>query len=93
MSRSGRACPGGSTTFSDRWTVRSALVKTPVFSPHVAAGSTTSASAAVSVRKRSCTTTNSSSEDRIDRMRASSGKDTAGLVPDIQRNLIDPCSA
>ena len=68
MSRSERASPGGSTALSERWTVRSTLVKQPVFSPQIAAGSTTSASAAVSVRKASCTTTNSPSlrEDLAD---------------------------
>ena len=81
MSRSGRASPGGSTAFSDRCTVRSALVKVPVFSPQVAAGRTTSASWAVSVRKRSWTTRNSRSWLRMLRIRSSSGKDTAGLVP------------
>jgi hypothetical protein len=39
--------------------VRSVLVKVPVFSPQIAAGSTTSANSAVSVRKASCTTTKS----------------------------------
>ena len=57
---------------SQMCTVRSAFVNVPVFSPQVAAGSTTSASCAVSVRKRSWTTTNSSSraQDRADRARA-----------------------
>jgi hypothetical protein len=73
--------------------VRSALVKVPVFSPHVAAGRTTSANCVVSVGKMSWTTTNSRSWARIDRIRASSGRDTAGLVPMIQRNRIEPCSA
>jgi hypothetical protein len=93
MSRSGRASPGGSTARSDRCTVRSALVNVPSFSPHVAAGSTTSASCAVSVRKRSCTTTKSFSSLRIRRMRASSGSDTAGLVAEIHSSRIEPCSA
>ena len=73
--------------------MRSALVKVPVFSPHVAAGSTTSASSAVSVRKMSCTTTNSRSSAEDRRIRRSSGSDTAGLVPLIHSNRIEPCSA
>ena len=68
MSRSDRASPGGSTAFSERCTVRSALVKVPVFSPQAAAGRTTSASWAVSVRKMSWTTRNrlSPRQDRPD---------------------------
>jgi len=93
MSRSGRACPGGSTAFSDKCTVRSTLVKVPVFSAHVAAGSTTSASCAVSVRKMSCTTKNSRSCDRIDRTRASSGSETAGFVPLTHNIRSEPSSA
>jgi hypothetical protein len=93
MSRSGRASPGGSTAFSDRCTVRSALVKVPVFSPQVAAGRTTSASCAVSDRNRSWTTTNSRSWTKISRIRRSSGSETAGLVPMTQRNRIEPSSA
>ena len=49
---SGRASPGGWTACSDRCTVRSAFVNVPSFSPQVAAGSTTSANAAVSVPVR-----------------------------------------
>lgn len=60
--------------------MRSALVKVPVFSAHAAAGNTTSASAAVSVRKMSWTTRNSRSWEKMSRMRASSGSDTRGLV-------------
>jgi hypothetical protein len=52
--------PGGSTALSEICTVRSALVNVPVFSPHAAAGSKTSASAADSVRKMSWTTTTTS---------------------------------
>ena len=50
---SGRASPGGATACSERCTVRSWLVKVPVFSPHIAAGRTTSANAAVSERNGS----------------------------------------
>lgn len=93
ISRSGLASPGGSTAFSHRWTVRSALVIVPVFSPQVAAGRTTSASRAVSVRNRSCTTVKSRFCASSARIRASSGSDTAGLVPLIQSIPIEPCSA
>jgi hypothetical protein len=75
------------------WTVRSAFVYVPVFSPQIAAGSTTSASCAVSVRKASLTTTNSRCCERIERIRRSSGSETAGFVPVIQRNRIEPSSA
>src|SRR5215211_4066741 len=84
---------GGSTAFSERCTVRSAFVKVPVFSPQVAAGNTTSAYCAVSVRKMSWTTTKRSSFSRIERMRESSGRETAGLVALIQSKEIEPCSA
>ena len=78
---SGRASPGGSTARSERWTVRSWFVYVPVFSPHIAAGSTTSASSPVSVRNGSLTTTTSRSCSRIERIRWSSGSETAGFVP------------
>src|SRR5215217_4614055 len=84
---------GGSTAFSERCTVRSAFVKVPVFSPQVAAGRTTSAYWAVSVRKMSCTTTKRFSRSSISLTRASSGRETAGLVALIQRKEIEPCSA
>jgi hypothetical protein len=93
MSRSGRASPGGSTARSLRWTVRSTFVKVPAFSPHVAAGSTTSASCAVSVMKRSWTTTISPGRDRMERIRCSSGSETAGFVAEIHSSSIEPCSA
>jgi hypothetical protein len=93
MSRSERASPGGSTALSERWTVRSAFVYVPVFSPHRAAGSTTSASCAVSVRKASLTTRKSRVCERIERIRRSSGSETAGLVAVTHRKRIEPSSA
>jgi hypothetical protein len=93
MSRSLLASPGGSTAFSEMCTVRSALVKVPVFSPQVAAGRTTSAYRAVSVKKMSCTTTKRLSCSRIERIRGSSGRETAGFVQLIQRKFMEPCSA
>ncbi|PFW98264.1 hypothetical protein CJ469_06386 [Nocardia farcinica] len=73
--------------------MRSALVKVPVFSAHAAAGNTTSASCAVSVRKMSCTTRNSRSWASTARMRDNSGSDTAGLVPLTYSSRIEPSSA
>ncbi len=93
MSRSLRASPGGSTACSERWTVRLTLVKQPVFSPQPAAGSTTSASSAVSVRNRSWTTVKHWSPARILRIRADSGIETAGFVAEIHRKPIEPVSA
>jgi hypothetical protein len=93
MSRSGFASPGGSTALSETWTVRSAFVKVPSFSPQVAAGSTTSASEVVSVGKTSWTTRNSRSWPSSERMRCSSGSETAGLVAVIQSIRIEPSSA
>ena len=54
--RSCRACPGRASAARPICTVRSVLVKLPVFSAKAEAGSTTSARQAVSVRKMSCTT-------------------------------------
>ena len=50
------ASPGGSTAFRTRCTRRSVLVKVPSFSAKEAAGSTTCACLADSVKKMSCTT-------------------------------------
>ena len=85
--------PPASRSRSDRCTVRSVLVNVPAFSPQIAVGRTTSALWAVSVRNASWTTTNSSSEARMERIRGSSGRDTAGLVAEIHSSPIDPCSA
>jgi len=68
------------------------LVNVPVFSPHSAAGSTTSASPAVSVRYASETTRNRPGLPRVSRTLCSSGSDTAGLVPITHRNRIVPSS-
>jgi hypothetical protein len=92
MSRADRASPGGSIACSDRCTVRSAFVNVPVFSSCVAAGSTTSAIAAVSVRKRSCTTVKTSSDAQTERTRSASGSDTSGFVALTHQNGSVPCS-
>ena len=70
-------------------TVRSVLVKLPVFSAKLEAGSTTSANAAVSVRKRSCTTRCSSAASPA-RACARSGSDMAGFSPMTTMPLISP---
>ncbi len=54
--QSGRARPGGDTALRESWTRLSVLVYVPSRSAKDAAGSTTSALAAVSERKMSCTT-------------------------------------
>ena len=54
------AFPGGHLAARTRCTRRSVLVKVPFFSAKLAAGSTTSARLAVSVRKMSWTTRKSS---------------------------------
>ena len=56
MRQSARASPGDGTAACRSWTLRSVFVNVPSFSAKLAAGSTTSASAAVSVRKMSWTT-------------------------------------
>jgi hypothetical protein len=78
---------------SEICTVRSAFVYVPVFSPHIDAGSTTSASCAVSVRKASLTTRNRRFWVRIERIRCSSGSETAAFVAVVQRKRIEPSSA
>jgi hypothetical protein len=92
MSKSERASPGGSIAWYDTCTVRSVFVYVPVFSPQMAAGSTTSAYSAVSVRYASCTITMRSRFCRIVRTRAQSGSETTGFVAEIQSSLIEPCS-
>ena len=54
--QSGLAWPWGGTAARTRWGRRSVFVNTPSVSPQAAAGRTTSARAAVSVRKMSITT-------------------------------------
>ncbi|HJU19508.1 MAG TPA: hypothetical protein VJ770_23885 [Stellaceae bacterium] len=93
MSRSGLASPGGSIALWLIWTVRLTLVEHPVFSPQMAAGSTTSAISAVSVMKASCTITNTPCLRRIARSRFRSGMDTAGFVPMIHSTRMEPVSA
>src|SRR4051794_41826163 len=90
MSRSALASPGGSTALSDRCTVLLTFVYAPVFSPQPAAGRTTSASRAVSVRNASWTTTKQLSPSRILRTRGRSGRLTAGVVGEVHNSPIDP---
>jgi hypothetical protein len=81
ISMSSRAPDGGSSALRTRWTRRSLLVTVPSASHQVAvAGSTTSASAAVSVRKMSCTT-KCSSPPRSLRARPVSASERSGFSP------------
>ena len=72
--------------------MRSVFVYVPVFSPQIAAGSTTSAYCAVSVMNASCTITKSSGCARMRRARAASGSETTGFVAQIHSIPIEPCS-
>ena len=89
MSKSVRASPGGSTAARTRDTRRSLFVNVPSFSPQIAAGSTTSASAVVGVSKPSCTTSRSSGAS-ANSSTSRFGNDTTGLVPMTHRPLICP---
>ena len=80
MCQSGRASPSGSSARRTRCTRPSMFVKVPSFSAKEAAGSTTSACAAVGVRNMSCTTRNSTFS-RAACANCPSGKATAGLAP------------
>jgi hypothetical protein len=73
--------------------VRSALVNVPVFSPQVAAGQhDVGELRGLGQEERPDDDEQPLlGEDRADP--GSSGSDTAGLVPLIQRNRIEPCSA
>src|SRR4051794_41821861 len=93
MSRSALASPGGSTALSDRCTVLLTFVYAPVFSPQPAAGRTTSASRAVSVRNASWTTTKQLSPSRILRTRGRSGRLTAGVGGGSPKRAVDTLPA
>ena len=81
MWMSSRAWPGGSSALRTRCTRRSELVTVPSDSHQAAAaGSTTSASSAVAVRKMSCTTRWSRPASRC-RACAASASDSAGFSP------------
>jgi hypothetical protein len=89
MSKSVRAAPGGATAARTREIRRSLLVNVPSFSPQIAAGRTTSASALVGVSKPSYTTRSSSWPSACSST-SRFGKDTTGLVAMIHRPLIRP---
>ena len=81
MCVSGRADPGGSIALRTRCTRRSELVTVPSYSHQsAAAGSTTSASSAVAVRKMSWTTRWSSPSSRC-RAWLTLASDSAGFSP------------
>ena len=87
--QSGRACPGGGWNARWREMQRSELVTVPSRSPQLAAGSTMSATAVVSVSVMSDTTT-SSQRASAARTRSASGRLTTGLVAMIHSALIRP---
>jgi hypothetical protein len=92
ISQSARASPGASTAFRTLWTVLQVFVNVPSFSAQHAAGRTTSASCAVSVRKISWTTSRSSFS-REWRTWCVSGSVTMGFSPMMNRALIPPFPA
>ena len=86
----GHGLAGAGTAWRTREMRRSELVTVPPFSPHAAAGSTTSAYGTVSVcRKASCTTTNSAALS-ASRILSISGIEWTGLVQTIQTALMRP---
>ena len=89
ISQSGRDSPTGGTTRRTRWTRRSELVKVPSFSANEAAGSTTSASSAVSCRKMSCTT-RKSSRSKASRACARFGSVSSGFSPTTYMQRMPP---
>ena len=90
MRQSGSAFPGGGTAARTREMRRSEFVTVPSFSPQVAAGSSTSAKATVSVSaKASCTTTSSACRSAW-RTASMRGRECAGLVQAIQTALTLP---
>ena len=90
--QSGRAWPGGSSTLRPICTRRSVFVYVPSFSRNEVAGSTTSANSAVSVRKMSCTTRNSSAASAL-RTLLTFGSERNGFSPIMYMPRTPPLSA
>ena len=90
--QSSRAWPGGSSTLRPTWTRRSVFVYVPSFSSAEVAGSTTSANSAVSVRKMSCTTRNSSAASAL-RTLLMFGSERNGFSPIMYIPRTPPLSA
>ena len=88
ISQSGSASPGGSSAFWTRLTRRSEFVIVPSFSGHCAAGSSTCASAAVSVGKYASWQITRSARFSAAAKRPASGWETTGLVATIHSTLI-----
>ncbi len=93
MRQSARASPGAGMAARTRLIRRSLLVTVPSFSPHVLAGRSTSAYAAVAVpTKASCTTTKGQRSSAA-RTSVWSGIDCAGFVQAIHNAWISPRAA
>ena len=92
MWKSARAWPGARRTFLISPIRRSELMNVPSFSPQAAAGSTRSASWAVSVEWYMSCTTRKSSRSRMSRSRPWSIQEWAGLVAMTHRPRILPAS-
>ena len=90
--QSGIASPGVCKKRRWRETRRSELVTVPSFSPQAALGSSTSASAVVSVERQTSETTTNGQLRIASRTRSASGMLSAGLVPMIHSALIRPSS-
>ena len=90
MRQSGRASPGAGRKARWRLIRRSEFVTVPDFSPHPAAGNSTSASFAVSVSANMSDTATKGVALIASRTASASGIETAGLVDMTQRALISP---
>ena len=93
ISQSALASPGGSMAARMSWMRRSEFTVVPAFSGHCADGSTTCASALVSVGWYASWAMTSSALRSALRARSASGIDTAGFVAQIQTALIRPSSS
>ena len=90
--QSGNASPGAERKARWRDMRRSELVTVPSFSPQAELGSSTSASAVVSVKRQTSETTTKGQLRIASRTRSASGMLSAGLVPMIHNALTRPSS-
>lgn len=90
MRQSGRLSPAGARNGRCREMRRSELVTVPDFSPHAAAGSSTSAHRVVSVCRTQSDTTTSGQRASASPIRSASGMLTTGFVAMIQTALMRP---
>ena len=93
MRQSARDSPAGDSAARTRLMRRSLLVTVPSFSAQVAAGSTTSAKAAVAVPEKASCRMTSSQRSSAARTSAWSGMDCAGFVQAIHSALTSPRAA